>query len=92
MRRSVSDSINILTWLSLRSERDARYYQLHLERDLRGAWILTRVNGRRNSRLGRALMTWPGSFEAGLSALAESARRRRLRGYTLASNGPSRFE
>ena len=92
MRPSVSDSTNISTWLSLRFERDARYYQLHLEQDLWGAWILTRVNGRRNSRLGRALITWPGSFESGLSALAESAKRRRLRGYTLAANGPSRIE
>ena len=92
MRRSVSDSINVSTWLSLRFERDTRYYQLHLEQDLWGAWILTRVNGRRNSRLGRALMTWPGSFEAGLSALAGSAKRRRLRGYALVANGPSHLD
>jgi hypothetical protein len=88
MRLAGPDSINVSTWLSLRFERDTRYYQLHLEQDLWGSWILTRVNGRRNSRLGRALMTWPGSFESGLSALAESAKRRRLRGYSLAANGP----
>jgi hypothetical protein len=88
MRPSTPDPINVSTWLSLRFERDTRYYQLHLEQDLWGAWILTRVNGRRDSRLGRALMTWPGSFESGLSALAESAKRRRLRGYSLAANGP----
>jgi hypothetical protein len=73
MRHAVPIWVNVSTWLSLRFERGTRYYQLHLEQDLRGAWILTRVNGRRNSRLGRALMTWPGSFEAGLSALAETA-------------------
>lgn len=89
MTRSVHELINVSTWLSLRFERDMRYYQLHLEQDLWGAWILTRVNGRRNSRLGRALMTWRGSFESGLSALAESAKRRRVRGYTPAGNGPS---
>jgi hypothetical protein len=88
MTRSGPESINVSTWLSLRFERGTRYYQLHLEQDLWGAWILTRVNGRRNSRLGRALMTWPGSFESGLSALAESAKRRRLRAYSLAADAP----
>jgi len=72
MARSGQESINVSTWPSLRIERGTRYCQLHLEQDLRGAWILTRGNGRRNSRLGRALMTWPSSFECGLSALAES--------------------
>ena len=92
MNRSVPESINVSTCLSLPFERGTRDYQLHLEQDLWGAWILTRVNGRRNSRLGRALMTWPSSFESGLSALAESAKRRRLRGYSLAANGPSHLK
>jgi hypothetical protein len=92
MRPSASDTINVATWLSLRFERDTRYYQIHLEQDLWGAWILTRVNGRRNSRLGRTLMTWPSSFESGLSALAESAKRRRLRGYFLTANGRSHLK
>jgi len=92
MKRSVPYSINVSTWLSLRFERDTRYYQLYLEQDLWGACILTRVNGRRNSRLGRALMTWPGSFAEGLSALAETAKRRRLRGYSIAANGPSHLK
>jgi hypothetical protein len=92
MRPSVPDSINVSTWLSLRFERDTRYYHLHLEQDLWGAWILTRVNGRRNSRLGRALMTRPGSFKSGLLALAESNKRRRPRGYALVANGPSHYE
>jgi hypothetical protein len=52
MRHSVPISVNVSTWLSLRFERGTRYYQLHLEQDLWGAWILTRVNGQRNSRLG----------------------------------------
>jgi hypothetical protein len=92
MTRIIQESINVSTWLSLRFERDTRYYQLHLEQDLWGAWILTRVNGRRNSRLGRALMTWPGSFESGPSTLAESAKRRRLRGYSVTANGPSHLK
>jgi hypothetical protein len=56
MRGSGENSINVSTWLSLRFERDTRYFQLHLEQDLWGAWILIRVNGRRDLRLGRALM------------------------------------
>jgi len=39
MRCSVSDSINIATLLSLRFERDARCYQLHLEPDLLGSCV-----------------------------------------------------
>jgi hypothetical protein len=51
MRRTVANSINVSTWLSLRFERETRYYQPHLEQDLWGAWILTRVNGRKNPGL-----------------------------------------
>jgi hypothetical protein len=50
-------SANVATWLSLRFERGTRYYQLHLERNIWGGWILTRVSGRRNTRLSRALLT-----------------------------------
>jgi len=81
-------SVNVATWLSLRFERGTRYYQLHLEQDLWGDWVVTRVNGRRATPLGRAVVTWPGSFESGLQSLAESAKRRRQRGYTLTPTGP----
>lgn len=85
MKRAAASRIDVATWLALRFTRESRYYALHLEQDLWGEWILTRVNGRRGTRLGRAMMHWPGSFETGLAALSEASRRRRKRGYTLSS-------
>jgi hypothetical protein len=64
-------------WITVRFERGTRYYRLHLEQDLWGAWCLTRVNGRRNTRLGRALTTWPGTYGEALARLSASAVRRR---------------
>jgi hypothetical protein len=86
MKRAPSARIDVATWLSLRFIRDSRYYALHLEQDPWGEWILTRVNGRRGTRLGRAIMQWSGSLEAGLASLALSAKRRSARGYMLSSD------
>ena len=65
MRIPAREPINVATWLSLRFERGTRFSQSRLEQHLCGAWIVTGVNGRRNARLGRTLMTWSGFFEAG---------------------------
>jgi hypothetical protein len=85
MRIPAREPINVATWLSLRFERGTRFSQSRLEQHPCGAWIVTGVNGRRNARLGRTLMTWSGFFEGVLSVLAESATRRRQRGYALAA-------
>jgi predicted DNA-binding WGR domain protein len=69
-----------MTW---RFERGTRYYRLHLEQDLWGAWCLTRVHGRRGSRLGRTITTCAGTLTDALAALAARAARRRRRGYRL---------
>jgi len=70
-------------WITFRFERGTHYYSLHLQQDLWGAWCLTRVNGRKNSRRCRSLTTWPGSLRAGIDALAAAVRQRRLRGYRM---------
>jgi hypothetical protein len=70
-------------WITLRFERGARFYRLHLEQDLWGAWCLTRVNGRRGARPGRWLTTWPGSYDQGLARIADAATCRRQREYQL---------
>jgi hypothetical protein len=72
-------------WVTMRFVRGTRYYRLHLEQDLWGAWCLTRVNGRCNSRLGRAATACPGSFEEALAGLVAAAERRRARRYELRS-------
>jgi hypothetical protein len=73
-------------WITLRFERGSRYYRLHLEQDLWGAWCLTRVNGRCGARLGRWLTTWLGSYQEGLARVAEAAAHRRQREYQLVAN------
>ncbi len=74
-------------WITLRFERGARYYRLHLEQDLWGSWCLTRVNGMRRGGRARTLTTWPGSLDAGLNALTAAAATRRRAGYRLVRPG-----
>jgi WGR domain len=71
------------SWITLRWVRGTRYYRVHLEQDLWGAWLLTNVNGRIGSRLGRDRSTPLESIENALTALAAIAKRRRQRGYEL---------
>jgi hypothetical protein len=75
--------IDTRSWITLRWTRGTRYYRVHLEQDLWAEWILTQVNGRRGSRLGRARTRPAASIEIALLELAHIAKRRRLRGYEL---------
>jgi hypothetical protein len=47
-------SIDTASWITLRWVRGTRYYRVHLEQDLWRGWLLTKVNGRIGTRLGRA--------------------------------------
>jgi len=71
------------SWVALRWERATRYYRAHLEQDLWGHWIVTRVVGRSDGRRGRYMTTWVPSLEHGLITLGAIARRRHERGYRL---------
>ncbi|HEB56641.1 MAG TPA: WGR domain-containing protein [Gammaproteobacteria bacterium] len=68
----------------LRWEHSAagRYYEAHLNRDLFGQWVLTRVWGRRESPRGRVVHTPCASHNEACNQLAKIIARRRLRGYT----------
>jgi hypothetical protein len=77
--------IDTATWLTLRWVRGTRYYRVHLEQDLWSGWLLTQVNGRIGTRLGRARSKPAPSIEVALLELASIAKRRRLRGYALTS-------
>ena len=72
-------------WITLRWTRDNRYYRVHLEQDLWNSWLLTHVNGRIGTPLGRARTLPAQTLEAALLTLAAAAKRRRQRGYTLAN-------
>jgi hypothetical protein len=61
----------------------ARYYRVHLVRDLFGDWTLRKVWGGIGSRHGRMHSTGVASFEDGIAQVQAIARRRAGRGYGL---------
>jgi hypothetical protein len=68
-------------WLTLQWTRGNRYYRAHLEQDLWRDWVITQVNGRRGSALGRARTYPQPSLAAALTNVATIAKRREKRGY-----------
>jgi hypothetical protein len=78
-----TSSIDTESWITLRWVRGSRYYRVHLEQDLWSSWILTKVNGRVGTRLGRARSHEAPSIEVALLELAAIAKRRRQRGNEL---------
>jgi len=83
--RSGAASIDTASWITLRWTRGTRYFRVHLEQDLWHAWLLTQVNGRIGSRLGRQRAAPSSSIDNALLQLAAIAKRRRQRGYQLIS-------
>ena len=78
-------SFDTSSWVALRWERGNRYYRTHLEQDLWGHWILTRVVGRSGASRGRYMTSWVASLQDGLITLGAIGKRRRERGYRLVS-------
>ena len=70
-------------WMTLRWIRGTRYVRAHLEQDLWSAWLVTHVNGRVGSPLGRVRTRPSPSLEGALLELTAIAKRRRQRGYAL---------
>jgi hypothetical protein len=81
--RAAAPCIDTASWITLRWVRGTRYYRVHLEQDLWSTWILTKVNGRRATALGRTRSHTMPSIESALFELAAIAKRRRERGYDL---------
>ena len=77
--------IDTARWMTLRWTRGTRYYRVHLEQDLWRDWLITQVNGRIGSPLGRVRAVPMESIETAFLTLAGLAKRRRQRGYTLDS-------
>ena len=76
-----SPGVTTETWLHSRRERDSRYYELLVQQDLWGQWLLTRVWGRRGSALGQIRHDLCENQAAGLVKYAEAEVRRVKRGY-----------
>jgi hypothetical protein len=75
----MASSSKQLAWIN---PDKARYYQVHLNRDLLGDWTLIKVWGGIGSNRGRMHSTGVASYEAGIEQVDEIARRRARRGYT----------
>jgi len=82
-RPTAAVSFDTSAWITLRWTRGTRYFRAHLEQDLWQGWIVTHVNGRISSPLGRSRTRPAPSIEAAPLQLAAIAKRRRQRGYTL---------
>lgn len=76
-------AMDTASWITLRWVRGSRYYRVHLEQDLWSGWLLTQVNGRTGSPLGRTRAHPASTIEQALLELATIAKRRRQRGYEL---------
>ncbi len=72
-----------LDWIRLRWERESRYYEAHLQQDLWGDWIVTKVWGQRSSRLGRVMNIPCNTYQKGLAMLVQIDRTRKQKGYRL---------
>ena len=70
------DGVDTSNWITLRWTRATRYYRVQLEQELWSSWMLTSVNGRNGTPLGRARCQPASSIEAALLNLAHIAKRR----------------
>ena len=84
MKNATQDTgFDTSSWITLRWTRGTRYYRVHLEQDLWSSWLITSVNGRTSTPLGRARSRPAATIDAALLELAHIAKRRRQRGYEL---------
>ena len=65
--------IQIHKWRKSRFERDSRFYLLLVEQDLFANWIVTRINGRKESRLGRIVHEAYASYQEAYDRYQELA-------------------
>lgn len=76
------------TPIRLRWEKLSRYYEVRLDRDLWGQWVVTRTWGRIGTALGRQSDMPCTSYQNGLQQVAAIEQRRRQHGYTLVRDEP----
>jgi predicted DNA-binding WGR domain protein len=65
----------------LRWEKETRYYEAHVEPDLWGGWVLTRIWGRRRTPMGQMRRAPCDSYAEALGKLAAVTRQWERRGY-----------
>jgi predicted DNA-binding WGR domain protein len=70
-----------VAWRHSRWERETRYYELWVQQDLFGHWLLTRIWGRQGSALGQIRHEVCESYATGLTKYAEAENKQAKRGY-----------
>ena len=70
-----------MEWIQQRWEKGTRYYEVYLQQDLWGDWVLTRVWGGRGTALGQIRDMPCTGYSDGLTMLGEVEKRRKQRGY-----------
>jgi predicted DNA-binding WGR domain protein len=73
--------VQAVEWRHSRWERDSRYYELRVQQDLFGDWLLTRVWGRKGSALGQIRHELCADQAEANARYAEAAIRRGKRRY-----------
>ena len=81
MHRTEIDLRHDQPWPHSRRERDTRYYELRVQQDLWGQWLLTRVWGRKGSALGQMRHTLCVDQADAHACYAKAVVRRAKRGY-----------
>lgn len=77
----MSNDITAEEPLRLRWEKETRYYEVHLQQDLWGSWVLTRIWGRRGSPMGQIRRAPCASYAEAVKQLAAVRSQRQRRGY-----------
>ncbi|CAI8982354.1 WGR domain-containing protein [Methylocaldum szegediense] len=67
--------------LRLRWEKETRYYEIHLQQDLWGSWVLTRIWGRRGSPMGQVRRAPFECYAEAMKQLTAVQSQRKRRGY-----------
>jgi predicted DNA-binding WGR domain protein len=76
------------TPVRIRWEKHSRYYEAHVERDLWGDWVLTRVWGRRGTAMGKIRRMPCASYADALEKLQSLREQRERRGYSIEPVSP----
>jgi hypothetical protein len=85
----MDDSPHHHSWIN---PEKARYYQVHLARDLFGDWTLRKVWGGTGSRRGRMHSTGVTSYADGIAQVRAISKRRTRRGYLSVPVWPNKSE
>ena len=70
-------------WQRVRFEKETRYYELHLQKDLLNDWVIVATNGRKKSKLGQRRTIAFLNYEGAFAQFCTMTHIRQQRGYHL---------